>query len=274
MTQACFSSRLSDPCTKALYELQIFRQSRSRRLSDGNLRQRLNGFSNATLTPGLNFPINRAQLCTVSADNHLGFSYHSLERFANDFAAADLARHQSLHPKLFYHNLFFIFVEFDGGSMDQTAALRKIRSVADYQFGKGIGKIVFPEDVEIARSKGTGRIRYVYLDGKRLVTLRPTNGLFSLSLEGARRIVKGVKPLRMWVRVEKEAEPFIIRGRSVFAKHVVDADEEIRPKEEVIIVDEENEVLATGKSILTGREMKAFKRGVAVKVRRGVAEES
>ncbi len=158
--------------------------------------------------------------------------------------------------------------------MDQTAALRKIRSVADYQFGKGVGKIVFPEDVEIARSKGTGRIRYVYLDGKRLVTLRPTDGLFSLSLEGARRIVDGVKPLRMWVRVEKEAEPFIIRGRSVFAKHVVDADEEIRPKEEVIIVDEENEVLAVGKSILTGREMKAFKRGVAVKVRRGVAEES
>ncbi len=55
---------------------------------------------------------------------------------------------------------------------------------------------------------------------------------------------------------------------------MVDADEEIRPKEEVIIVDEENEVLAAGKSILTGREMKAFKRGVAVKVRRGVAEES
>ena len=158
--------------------------------------------------------------------------------------------------------------------MDQTAALRKIRSIAHYQFGKDVGKILFPRDVEIVRSKRTGRIRYVYLDGKRLVTLRPTDGLFSLSLEGARRIVNGVKPLRMWVKVQNEAVPFIIRGRSVFAKHVVDADEEIRPKEEVIIVDEENEVLAVGKSILTGREMKAFKRGVAVKVRRGVAEES
>ncbi len=158
--------------------------------------------------------------------------------------------------------------------MNQAAALRKIRSVADYQFGKGFGKILFPESVEIVRSKGTGRIRYVYLDGKRLVTLRPTDGLFSLSLEGARRIVDGVEPLRMWVRVEKEAEPFIIRGRSVFAKHVVDADEEIRPKEEVIVLNEKNEILAVGKSILTGREMKAFKRGVAVKVRRGVAEES
>jgi predicted RNA-binding protein (TIGR00451 family) len=158
--------------------------------------------------------------------------------------------------------------------MNHTEALRKIRSVADYQFGKGVGQVLFPKIVEIVRSKGTGRIRYVYLDGKRLVTLRPTDGLFSLSLEGARRIVDGVKPLRMWVRVQKEAESFIIRGRSVFAKHVVNADEEIRPKEEVIVLNEENEVLAVGKSILTGREMKAFKRGVAVKVRRGVAEES
>ncbi len=158
--------------------------------------------------------------------------------------------------------------------MDQTEALLKIRSVADYQFGKGVGKILFPENVEIVRSSGTGRIRYVYLDGKRLVTLRPTVGLFSLSIEGARRMIDGVKPPRMWVKVQREATSFIIKGRSVFAKHVMDADEEIRPQEEVIVISEENEVLAVGKAILTGREMKAFKRGVAVKVRRGVAEES
>jgi predicted RNA-binding protein (TIGR00451 family) len=158
--------------------------------------------------------------------------------------------------------------------MDRTAALLKIRSVADYQFGKGVGKNLFPDNVEIVWSEGTGRIRYVYLDGKRLVTLRPTNGLFSLSIEGARRIVNDVKPLRMWVEVRKEAELFIIKGRSVFAKHVVDADEEIRPREEVIVINEKKEVLAVGKAILTGREMKAFKRGVAVKVRKGVAEES
>jgi len=157
---------------------------------------------------------------------------------------------------------------------ERTTALLKIRSVADYQFGKNVGKTLFPMNVEIVRSKGTGRIRYVYLKGKRLVTLRPTDGLFSLSIEGARRIIEGAKPPRMWVRVHKEATPFIIKGRSVFAKHVIDADEEIRPQEEVIVLNEENEVLAVGRSILTGREMKAFKRGVAVKVRRGVAEES
>jgi len=158
--------------------------------------------------------------------------------------------------------------------MDRTAALLKIRSVADYQFGKDVGKVLFPESVEIACSRRTGRIRYVYLDGKRLATLRPTDGSFSLSIEGARRLIDGLRTAPMWVKVEKEAAPFVMKGRSVFAKHVTDADEEIRPQEEVIVLDNEGEVIAVGVAILTGKEMKVFKRGVAVKVRRGVAEES
>ena len=82
------------------------------------------------------------------------------------------------------------------------------------------------------------------------------------------------KPQRLWVRIQEEAEPFVAKGKSVFAKHVMDADEEIRPQEEVIIVNKKGEVLAVGKAVLSGKEMKAFRRGVAVRVRRGVAEES
>lgn len=152
--------------------------------------------------------------------------------------------------------------------------LQKIRSIADYQFGKDVGRELFPNDVKIVYSKKTGKIRYVYLGERRLATLRPTNGLFSLSITGAKRIMENVKPPRLWVRVNDEAAPFIKEGRSVFAKHVSDADEEIRPMEEVTVINEEGEVLAVGKAVLTGEEMKAFKKGVAVKVRRGAAEES
>jgi predicted RNA-binding protein (TIGR00451 family) len=170
----------------------------------------------------------------------------------------------------------FIVVEFEGGNMSGKLVddLQKIRSIADYQFGKGVGKELFPRDVKIVCSKKTGRIRYVYLGERRLVTLRPTNGLFSLSITGAKRIMEKVKPRRLWVRVKEEATPFIRKGKSVFAKHVSDADEEIRPMDEVIVISEEGEVLAVGKAVLTGEEMKAFKKGVAVKVRRGAAEES
>lgn len=83
-----------------------------------------------------------------------------------------------------------------------------------------------------------------------------------------------VKPQRLWVRIQEEAESFVAKGKSVFAKHVIDADEEIRPQEEVVVLNKNGEVLAVGKTMLSGKEMKVFRRGVAVRVRRGVAEES
>ena len=154
-----------------------------------------------------------------------------------------------------------------------TDALGRIRSVADYQFGKGVGIKVFPENVEILYSKRTGRIRYVYLDGKRLATLRPTDGLFSLSITGAKRIVESADSAKCFVAVSNDVSKFIAEGGDVFAVHVVKADDEIRSKDEVIVVGEDGRVLAVGRAVLSGEEMKAFKRGVAVKVRRGCLQE-
>lgn len=131
--------------------------------------------------------------------------------------------------------------------------------------------MLFPGDVNISFSRRTGRIRHIYLDCELLATLRPTDGFFSLTIGGARRLMQ-IKPFRLWVRVLDEVATFIARGRSVFAKHVVDCDEEIRPEEEVTVINSRFEVLAVGRAVLTGEEMKAFKQGVAVRVRRGVAE--
>jgi len=152
-------------------------------------------------------------------------------------------------------------------------ALQRIRSIADYQFGKGVGETLFPQNVEIVYSKRTGRIRYIFLDGKRLATMRPIDGLFSLSIEGAKRIVESGVPAKCLVTVKNDVSRFIAEGGDVFAVHVLRADNEIRPKDEVIVVNEEGEVLAVGKAMLSGEEMTAFKVGVAVKVRRGILEE-
>ena len=158
--------------------------------------------------------------------------------------------------------------------MQTSEALLRIRKTADYQLGKGVGEALFPDSVTIGFSKKTGRIRHVFLDGKLLATLRPTDGMFSLTIHGAKRMIAYSKPLSHWVRVEKDVVSFIAEGKSVFAKHITDADVEIRPMEEVIVLDEKDRVLAVGRAVLTGREMRAFKRGVAVKVRKGVGEES
>lgn len=152
--------------------------------------------------------------------------------------------------------------------------LRKIRSVADYQFGKRVGSVLFPEDVEICYSRRTGRIRYIFLGNERLATMRPTDGLFSLSLTGAKRIAQNRGFARCFVSIRNDVAKFVAEGGDVFAVHIVEADIEIRASGEVVVLDENGRVLAVGRAILSGTEMNAFERGVAVRVRRGCAKES
>jgi uncharacterized protein with predicted RNA binding PUA domain len=145
--------------------------------------------------------------------------------------------------------------------------LTRIRAVADYQFGRGVGAVLFPEGVTVAFSRRTGRIRYVFLKGERLATMKPTDGLFSLSLAGAERIVKRTQCV---VVIRDDVARFVADGGDVFAAHVVSVDDEVRARDEVVVVDEAGRVLAVGRAVLSGGEMRAFKRGVAVKIRHGV----
>ena len=150
--------------------------------------------------------------------------------------------------------------------------LGKVRSIADYQFGKGIGVKLFPETIEIQLSPRTGRIRYINLDGKRLATLRPTDGLLSLSIKAAKFMVENTPQAKCFVMVQNAVSKYIAAGGDVFAVHVVKVDPEVRAKDEVIAVDEDGRVLAVGRTVLSSAEMLAFKTGVAVKVRHGCKE--
>ena len=153
-------------------------------------------------------------------------------------------------------------------------ALTRIRSTADYQFGKGVGVKLFPENVEIEYSKATGRIRYVYLNDERLATLRPTDGLLSLSITAAQTLAENRGSAKCFVTVKNDVSKYIADGSDVFAAHVVVVDSAIRAKDEVIILDEDQRVLAVGRALLSASEMLAFQSGVAAKVRRGSAKES
>lgn len=147
--------------------------------------------------------------------------------------------------------------------------LRRIRGIADYQFGRGCGAALFPPDVTITYSNNTGRIRHIHLDDVLLATLRPTDGLFTLTIRGAERLISNVECPGLTVTVSDEASEFAVKGKNVFAKHVVDAGDGIRPGNEVIIINRNGGVLAVGRALLTRREMLSFGVGVAVKVRRG-----
>ncbi len=147
--------------------------------------------------------------------------------------------------------------------------LRRIRSVADYQFGLGVGEKIFPDNIEIEYSHSTGRIRYINLNGQRIATLRPTDGLLSLSISAAKTLAQKAPDSPCFVTVRQDVSEFVAKGGDVFAAHVIKVDPEIHPKDEVIVKDEEGQVVAVGRAFLSADEMLAFKVGVAVKVRHG-----
>ncbi|MBU2565317.1 MAG: tRNA-guanine(15) transglycosylase, partial [Candidatus Thermoplasmatota archaeon] len=64
-----------------------------------------------------------------------------------------------------------------------------------------------------------------------------------------------------------DAVPFIREGKNVFSKFVVECDTEIRPKDEVLIVDKKDALIGIGRAIMNRDEMLSFKKGIGVKVR-------
>ncbi len=146
---------------------------------------------------------------------------------------------------------------------------KRIQMIADYQFGTGAGEGLFNEEVKIVKSRKTGKIRHVYDGDELIATLRASDGVFVMAKEGARRLHRYLPYPKNRVVVNKDAEPFAREGKSIFAKFVINCDIDIHAKEEVLIVNEQDQLLAFGKSILNGREILDFNTGQAVKTRKG-----
>ena len=147
--------------------------------------------------------------------------------------------------------------------------LDRLRTIADFQFGKGAGKALFTDDVKFVMSR-TGRVRQITAGNRRIATVRANDGFLILSAFGGERL-KAVLPYpEKRVIMNEDAAPFVAKGKTAFCKFVVDCDPEIRAYEEVLLVDGDDKLLATGQALLAAPEMKAFGRGSAVNVRYGV----
>ncbi|HMB51292.1 MAG TPA: PUA domain-containing protein [Natronoarchaeum rubrum] len=159
----------------------------------------------------------------------------------------------------------------DSGAGDLGDDGDDLRRVADYQFGAGAGALLFPQDddYEVKRSS-SGRPSQVLVDGGRLVTLG-VDGRFTLGLEGGRRLA-GLDHPKNRVVVGDDSEPFVREGKNTFAKFVTEADPEIRPGDEVLVVHREGRLLAVGRAELSADAMLDFDAGMAVQVRDGADE--
>ncbi|WP_340819123.1 PUA domain-containing protein [Methanolobus sp. WCC4] len=149
--------------------------------------------------------------------------------------------------------------------------LKKVRIMADIQFGKGSGEVLFPDDVTFQLSR-TKRVRQVQYKGKHLATVRAKDGMLTLGIGGAVALHDILEKPASRVVICEDAVPFVSKGKTAFAKHVMAVDPNLRAGDEVILVDDSDAVLATGQLLLSPDEAIHMDRGPAVDVRRGIAQ--
>jgi len=133
-----------------------------------------------------------------------------------------------------------------------------IATMAMYHFGREAGLNL----VEGTDIKGKYPFWKIFNKGNQLGMIEAETGLFSLTLEGAERILPantcGV-----------EIHEFEIKG-DIFAPGVKAADPAIRPNDEVVVFLEksgERKLHGVGRAVLSGNEMVEAQRGKAVRIR-------
>jgi len=143
--------------------------------------------------------------------------------------------------------------------------------MVDYLFGRGVARALPKKDMRLVYSRKSGRVKLVFHGDKLVATVKP-NGAMALSIYGAEMLAKSLKFKENCVTVMDETADFVHGGKSVFCKFVTSAGKNILPKSEVAVLDSKGRVLGVGAAVISGKFMKQFKSGVAVKVRAGRKE--
>ena len=154
-----------------------------------------------------------------------------------------------------------------GTSGNSNWHIRKLKALMMYQWGNNIGKIADLDGLQVVFSRSTGKIRYVTLANEIVFTIVPTTGLLTPTFEGGKLLLQHNIDDTFIVTMEKEAAEFVSKGKSALAKFVTNASLKLKAGEEVLVVDDEHQLVGTGRALLSGSEMLVFDRGVAVVIR-------
>lgn len=152
----------------------------------------------------------------------------------------------------------------EGMSFDEM----KIYSVAEYQFCKGAGEVLTGGELSYVKNR-KGRIRNVMLDGEHILSRRHYDGLFTLKKAGAMLLKENFDHPILRTQVTKDSAEYNSQGHNVFAKFVTDMWDELRDGDETIVVDEDDQLVATARTFLTKKEVEVFDNGLAARTREG-----
>jgi 7-cyano-7-deazaguanine tRNA-ribosyltransferase len=141
---------------------------------------------------------------------------------------------------------------------------RQVEAVFDWQFPGHLLPLAGP-DLRGIRSRNTGRLREVAYQNRPAFQIG-NDGLARPTWIGAQLLHEFVKPPHLRVTVREDAVPFVREGRSLFSRFAGPSDPGVVPGASVLLVDEDDQLLAVGRSELAAHEMGRLTRGAAVTV--------
>lgn len=132
--------------------------------------------------------------------------------------------------------------------------IHDLRSIARYQFNTKKADELIPNNT---RTSGRFNTR-ILSDKEQIATLHFETGLYTLNLK-AGEILKNQEINRVFIS-------FDLKSNTLFAPGIDEADKNIIPNDEVVII-KDNSVVGVGKALMTGEEMVKSDKGIGVKVR-------
>ncbi|MFH1056138.1 MAG: tRNA guanosine(15) transglycosylase TgtA [Candidatus Altiarchaeota archaeon] len=144
----------------------------------------------------------------------------------------------------------------------------KLRAIMEYQFGKGAGELL-PDNLVVKKSRNTRRIRWLYEGREMIASVRASDHMILPHDKLAAKLKEKfpTPKLRVIMKDDEEALQCVRDGKSAMCKFVEDVDPDLRCGDECLIVDKNDNLLKVGTLMLSPREIKDYKRGMAARIR-------
>jgi len=144
----------------------------------------------------------------------------------------------------------------------------EILDIIEYQFGKEVRKIC--ENLDLKIKKGKSRKIEIYLKEKPFLFLNPKFFLFNISEEFA-KILKECK--KFYIKIDEKFLNDIKKTKNIIRKNVIDFSKDFKYGDDIIILDENENLIAIAKAKMNSFEIENSTYGIIAKIKKYIEEE-
>ena len=142
------------------------------------------------------------------------------------------------------------------------SGIKLIRSCVDMTFGEGCGSVLIPDGCVSFLDHRKGWSNIIVNGGE---VGRLSDGKVTLDLAGLKAI-QG-KMVKNYVRCDHDSSYFVKKGRNLMVTGITELSASLEKGDQVAIIDDRGEVIASGIMRMSSSEMGTSDRGVAVSIR-------